>query len=220
MPVKRKRVVRHVPKREPDVAIAEQVTAPVDVPTAQPKPPPKKVANVVKQPPVRTAAPPPRRTQTAAAQPNTGLSFTFDGSQPDYAAQVQREAEAQKASRTAALTESPSSGGNSSNLARRSQIIFAAGAPAPAANALDAIKMLGGDLSSALQAGAERIQLQAYGGPRNDKSSDSRRLSLKRAIAIRQILISAGVPGTKIDVRAMGGADAGPPDRVDVFVRS
>ena len=60
-----------------------------------------------------------------------------------------------------------------------------------------------------------------YGGAPGDKGSDARRLSLKRALAIRQVLIDNGVPSTKIDVRAMGGIDDhGNTDRVDVFVRA
>ena len=66
-----------------------------------------------------------------------------------------------------------------------------------------------------------RIQLLAYGGEKGDKGSDARRLSLKRALAIRQVLIDDGVPSERIDVRAMGGADdGGPADRVDVFVKT
>ena len=66
-----------------------------------------------------------------------------------------------------------------------------------------------------------RIQLLAYGGDKGDKGSDARRLSLKRALAIRQVLIDDGVPSERIDVRAMGGADdGGPADRVDVFIKS
>ena len=54
-----------------------------------------------------------------------------------------------------------------------------------------------------------------------DKGSDSRRLSLKRALVIRELLIEDGVPSEKIDVRAMGGVDdSGAADRVDVFVRA
>jgi outer membrane protein OmpA-like peptidoglycan-associated protein len=117
-------------------------------------------------------------------------------------------------------TTSPSNQSPGAGFSRRSQIIFAANAGDPAPNALDAIRMLGGDLNAALNGGAQKIQLQAYGGARSDKSSDARRLSLKRALAIRNILIEAGVPSGKIDVRAMGGADDGPLDRVDVYVRS
>ncbi len=76
-------------------------------------------------------------------------------------------------------------------------------------------------LNSALNSGAQHVQLNAYGGPRGDKSSDAHRLALKRALVIRELLIEDGVPAEKIDVRALGGADdSGPADRVDVYVQS
>ena len=78
-----------------------------------------------------------------------------------------------------------------------------------------------GDLTTALESGSSRVQLEAYGGAPGDKSSDARRLSLKRALAVRQLLIDNGVPSNRIDVRAMGGIDdKGPTDRVDVFLRA
>lgn len=83
------------------------------------------------------------------------------------------------------------------------------------------IHALAASLNSALSSGASRIQLDAYGGPRGDKSSDSRRLSLKRALVVRELLIEDGVPSEKIDVRAMGGVDdSGNADRVDVYVHA
>ena len=106
-------------------------------------------------------------------------------------------------------------------LTKRSVILFSAGAADPAKKALDSIKFLAGDLNAAMVNQASRIQLLAYGGDKGDKSSDARRLSLKRALSIRQVLIDDGVPSERIDVRAMGGADdGGPADRVDVFVKT
>ncbi len=106
-------------------------------------------------------------------------------------------------------------------LTKRSVILFAAGASDPAQSALGAIKFLAGDLNAAMTGPASRVQLLAYGGERGDKGSDARRLSLKRALAIRQVLIDDGVASERIDVRAMGGADdGGPVDRVDVYVKS
>ena len=58
-----------------------------------------------------------------------------------------------------------------------------------------------------------RVELQAFGGNKGDKGSDARRLSLKRALAIRQVLIDDGVSPDRIDVRAMGGVDDTGPDR-------
>ena len=106
-------------------------------------------------------------------------------------------------------------------LTKRSVILFAPQAADPAQSALGAIKFLAGDLSAAMTSASARVQIQAYGGNRGDKSSDARRLSLKRALAIRQVLIDDGVPAERIDVRAMGGADdSGPADRVDVYVKT
>ena len=107
------------------------------------------------------------------------------------------------------------------NLTRRGAVLFDSGASDPSPAQFDGVKILAGDLNAALEAGAVRVQLEAYGGTPGDKSSDARRLSLKRALAVRQLLIDDGVPSSRIDVRAMGGVDdKGPVDRVDVFVRA
>ncbi len=104
---------------------------------------------------------------------------------------------------------------------KQSSILFLVGDSSPAASDVGAIHTLAATLNTALSSGASRIQLDAYGGPRGDKSSDSRRLSLKRALVVRELLIEDGVPSEKIDVRAMGGADdSGVADRVDVFVHA
>jgi outer membrane protein OmpA-like peptidoglycan-associated protein len=106
-------------------------------------------------------------------------------------------------------------------LAKQTQILFAPGAPDPSADAIDAIKGLAGPLNSALVAGTSRIQIVAYGGAPGDKSSEARRLSLRRARIIRQLLIDGGVPAERIDVRAMGGAtDGAAADRVDIFTKA
>ena len=100
-------------------------------------------------------------------------------------------------------------------------ILFAKEASEPAEGALGAIKFLAVDLNSAMTRPSSRVELQAFGGGKGDKGSDARRLSLKRALAIRQVLINDGVSPDRIDVRAMGGADdSGPADRVDVYVRA
>ncbi|HMH65837.1 MAG TPA: OmpA family protein, partial [Rhizomicrobium sp.] len=110
--------------------------------------------------------------------------------------------------------------GNES-LTKRSVILFAKDAPDPAKAALGAIKFLAGDLNAAMTGPNARVELQAFGGNKGDKGSDARRLSLKRALAIRQVLIDDGVAPDRIDVRAMGGTDdTGPADRVDVYVKA
>lgn len=106
-------------------------------------------------------------------------------------------------------------------LTKQSMILFAHNAADPAESALGNLKLLAVQLNGAMTSPASRVQIQAYGGARGDKSSDSRRLSLKRALAIRQVLIDDGVPSERIDVRAMGGVDDnGPIDRVDVYTKA
>lgn len=106
-------------------------------------------------------------------------------------------------------------------LKKRGAVLFDRGMSNPSPQQFDGLKLLAGDVSTALESGASRVQLEAYGGTPGDKSSDSRRLSLKRALAVRQLLIDDGIPSNRIDVRAMGGTeDKGPNDRVDVYVRA
>lgn len=122
-----------------------------------------------------------------------------------------------KPARVASLEPTPSS---THDLSPRNSIAFAPGAEEPAPAVLDTVKALSGDLNNALSNGSARIQLEAYGGKQGDKGSDARRLSLKRALIIRQLLIDNGIPSERIDVRAMGGASGGALDRVDIFVRA
>ena len=104
---------------------------------------------------------------------------------------------------------------------RRIHVLFPPGAPAPAPGAAASLKSVAVILNSSLQSGSNRVQLVAYGGKPNDTSSEARRLSLRRALAVRQLLIDAGLPSSRIDVHALGGAsDGGAPDRVDIFVHA
>ncbi len=120
-----------------------------------------------------------------------------------------------------APTRASVSGNEHAGLTKRGAVMFEKGATDPSPAQFSGVKLLAGDLTTALESGASRIQLEAYGGAPGDKSSDARRLSLKRALAVRQLLIDNGVPSNRIDVRAMGGVDdKGPTDRVDVFVRA
>lgn len=172
-------------------------------PPAQPKPeePPKRVARA-EPAPARAPAP----SSAPAANPFGGapdLSNVFASAPPP--------------ARTAPA--GPVTGRE--NLTKRSVILFAKDAPDPAKSALGQIKFLAGDLNAAMTSPGARIELQAFGGARGDKGSDARRLSLKRALSIRQVLIEDGVSADRIDVRAMGGVDdTGPTDRVDVYVKA
>lgn len=63
------------------------------------------------------------------------------------------------------------------------------------------------------------VNVIAYAGGPKDDPSTPRRLSLDRALAARAVLMQAGVPSTRIYVRALGAsAGEGPADRVDLVV--
>jgi outer membrane protein OmpA-like peptidoglycan-associated protein len=185
---------------------AVAVAAPVKPAIVKPAPTPaKKVASA---PPASSPFGPPGAASLAAAP-----AFV-----PTTPAAKQELAKTEPVPAPAPLSSiEPSAPG----LTKRSVILFAAGASDPAQSALGAIKYLAGDLNTAMTTAGARVQLIAYGGDKGDKGSDARRLSLKRALAIRQVLIDDGVPSERIDVRAMGGADdGGPADRVDVYVKA
>jgi len=82
--------------------------------------------------------------------------------------------------------------------------------PTTAAVALDAV-------AEKLLLSSERIRLAAYSGATGDMSSQSRRLSLERARAVRNYLVEKGVPFERMDVMPLGGAAAGQSDRVDIL---
>ncbi|MDR3528848.1 MAG: hypothetical protein P4L57_16380 [Rhizomicrobium sp.] len=102
----------------------------------------------------------------------------------------------------------------------RDSIAFAPNASDPSGAAVGSVRALAGSLANALGDANMRVQLMAYAGQRGEKSSDTRRLSLKRALVVRQLLIDDGIPAERIDVFALGGVDdSGPLDRVDVLVK-
>ena len=63
-----------------------------------------------------------------------------------------------------------------------------------------------------------RVTLQGYAGTTGSSSSNDRRLSLRRVLAVREMIMTAGISPERLEVRALGGAkDAGPLDRVDIL---
>ena len=210
-----KRRIVHEAARPKRVAVAappeEAAPAPVPVPV------PKKHA----APKVAAAQPAPAQTQPQG-QPQADPSPYFGASNLSnvFGAQPQPKP-APQPQRVAKASPPPASSSSEAGLTKRSVILFAKDAADPAEGALGAIKFLANDLTSAMTGPGSRIELQAFGGSKGDKGSDARRLSLKRALSIRQVLIEDGVSPDRIDVRAMGGADdSGPADRVDVYVRA
>ena len=106
-------------------------------------------------------------------------------------------------------------------LSKQAAVLFDSGSSDLSDNSTARLNDLAFSLKTALTNGADHVELVAYGGAPGDKSSAARRLSLKRALAVRQALIVDGVPADRIDVRALGGVtDNGATDRVDIFVKS
>ena len=193
-------------------------TAPAADTAPTPPPPPK---------PAKHA----RHTATAAAatapaeapQPQSGgMGFTFGDDEPQAPAQpaAQQRTASNEAQQAAPAKPGKAEQANA-GLAKRGAILFEHNSTDPQPSQMDGIKLLAGDLNSALEAGATQIQLEAFGGAPGDKGSDAKRIALKRALAIRQLLIDNGVPSNRIITKAMGGAtDSGEPDRVDIYVRA
>lgn len=67
--------------------------------------------------------------------------------------------------------------------------------------------------------GDVRLEIKAYAGTGSGTPGDARRLSLRRALAIRTFLVERGIESTRIDVKALGDtAPDSPSDRVDLFL--
>jgi len=218
MPSQRTRmaVARTAPSAEAAVpAEPRMAAAPKPATAPKPKPAPK-VAAAPK--PAPTQAPVQAQANLAALSPQGAAGLDLGNLTPTKPTQM-----ASNTPPPSTVTAPPAaaSGANAAGLTKRSVILFAPDSSDPAEAALGAIKFLAGDLSAAMNTPTARIQIQAFGGRRGDKGSDARRLSLKRALAIRQVLIADGVAAERINVRAMGGADdSGPADRVDVYIKA
>jgi outer membrane protein OmpA-like peptidoglycan-associated protein len=209
---RRSRVASAAPREETrPVAPRPAQPRPVEIkPAPKPAPAPK-IAKAAPPPPAASSAPAPDVNPFGGA---TDLSNVF-GNAPKPAPKLASNAPPPVKTAPAGPTT-----GNES-LTKRSVILFAKDAPDPAKSALGALKFLATDLNAAMSTPNARVELQAFGGSKGDKGSDARRLSLKRALAIRQVLIEDGVSADRIDVRAMGGVeDTGPTDRVDVYVKA
>jgi outer membrane protein OmpA-like peptidoglycan-associated protein len=206
------------PKEDPNMPDVSG-SAP-DATASAPPPKPKKIK--------KAEAPPPASTQDETSSGlDGGLPLSLAPEEPHPVATPKAKAPQKTASiapapaTTANVVAAPQTPGVKSALSKRSEILFPRGATDPGTATINKLRSVAAELNTLLGAGAQRVQLEAYGGTPGDKSSDARRLSLKRALVIRQILIEDGVPSERIDVRAMGGIDDhGAPDRVDVFINA
>jgi len=203
----------HMPIRHHVAAASEAAPKPAPKPKA---PKPKRVASAAPRP---APSPAPQPSPSPAPAPGPQASLNPFGGPPDLSNVFGNHPQPPAPPPMRTMPAGPTTG--KENLTKRSVILFAKDAPDPAQGALGAIKFLASDLNAAMSTPNARVELQAFGGAKGDKGSDARRLSLKRALSIRQVLIDDGVSADRIDVRAMGGADdTGPADRVDVYVKA
>lgn len=72
---------------------------------------------------------------------------------------------------------------------------------------------------SAAQGDGATFNVLAYAPGKPDDPSTARRVSLSRAMSVRNALVASGIPSARIFVRALGEQFGdGPPDRVDIGV--
>jgi outer membrane protein OmpA-like peptidoglycan-associated protein len=96
------------------------------------------------------------------------------------------------------------------------RLTFATGQSDLSPGSVDSIKHL---VQATPTGDTTTFNVLAYAGGDPDDPSVARRLSLARAIAVRDVLILAGVPSSRIYLRALGSqAGQAPPDRVDLSV--
>jgi hypothetical protein len=229
----------HAPKpdiRKPAAPAVASAPPPEPEVAAAPPPPPKKkrVAAVAPPPPPPPPPKPVVQTPKPAAAPKSSISgfadidlITGTGQQAQTAAPKPVAAPKAVATKIASAPPAPVKVASiekpkvkTPTGARKDSIMFTAGASEPSGSAVTSVRSLASSLSGAI-GDTGRVQLMAYAGGKSEKTSDTRRLSLKRALVVRQLLIDDGIPSERIDVFALGGADdEGPLDRVDIFVKS
>lgn len=197
------------PPPPPPSAVASAAPAPVapapapaQAPAAAPTPvtPPAPVAAVAPPPP-----PPPPPAAAAAPAPAQPAPAAAPAPPPVTAAQAPAAAPTQ----TAAVPAARATGG------ALATIPFAAGSP----ELNDQGKAALGAVLDALKSDSTaRLQIQAFASGGDDQGGQARRLSLSRALAVRGQLIEQGIAATRMDVRALGRTNDGPPDRVDILL--
>lgn len=216
----RPRHVARKPAPQPESSEATR-TAIAEAPTARKparKPTRKPVAKPAHKMAARPVAPPPAASSEDAAP--ASIPFSFGGgsapmAKPGRAARPQRRQIA-KAAPLPKITQPK-------GLTKQQVVLFDTGSAELSDSTRARLNDLAFSLKTALANGADHIELIAYGGAPGDKSSAARRLSLKRALAVREALIVDGLPAGRIDVRALGGVkpgDNGATDRVDIFVKA
>lgn len=203
-----------------EAAVAPRPAAVTQAPPQRPAPQPP-----TPQPPTpQPVAPEATETERPPTGQAAAIPFSFGGEGPVRSAPPPKPA-AQPAPKPAPTTlasvKPPPTITPTSGETKQAAILFDQDSTTLSDSGNAQLKTLAFSLMTALTSGADQIDLVAYGGSPGDKSSSARRISLKRALAVREALIVYGVPAGRIDVRALGGVgDNGPTDRVDIFIKS
>ncbi len=206
-------------------------TPPVQEATARPMTLPAPSASASAEPPIGTVPPapsPPMRQATA--RPMTMPAPSASAAAPPAAtlppapppvppAIVLAPAAPPGPASLAALpgAGAPATNAVSSHAAsEKLQLAFASGQSDLSAANADAVKRL---VTKTPDTGTAGFSVLGYASGSPNDPSTARRLSLSRALAVRSALISAGVPSTRITVRALGaGTDGAPADRAEISV--
>lgn len=186
-------------------------------------PPPPPSANVMRAPqtivpPAPTAPAPSAPAPAAIAPPPAPIAAAAPPPAPvpvapaPVAAPAPAPAAAAAPAAPAQVAAAPAARAATDPIAR---LGFAAGGADLAADARPALARVIEELQRDT---AARLQLQAFASGGDDQGGQARRLSLSRALSVRGYLIEQGIASTRIDVRALGRASDGPPDRVDVLL--
>ena len=180
-----------------------------------------------KMAPARVHAPAPGRHQTHPVRPKaTAIPFSFGTTHVPATAPMAASPGAPPAPsslRPAASAAATPHISVPKGLSKQASVLFNRNSFALSDNTTATLNDLAFSLKTALASGASRVELVGYGGNPGNTSSSARRLSLERALAVRQALIADGVPAERIDVQALGGVpanDHGATDRVDIFIQS
>ena len=201
------------PAKPKPVAVAAK-PAPAPAPTLTPKPAPV-AAKPTPVPAAPAITPPPTPVQAATASaPKVEipkLEAPKVAEAPKVEANVPKPAATQASTQVAALNPNAvveNTDGLTIKFATDSSEL-----PAGATPALDRI-------AERLNASSNtRVVLQGYARNDGETASQSRRLSLFRALSVRTYLIKQGIRSTRMDVRALGNkVENGEPNRVDVVI--
>jgi outer membrane protein OmpA-like peptidoglycan-associated protein len=214
------------PTQSEPSAPAAEAAAPTggETPPAQPDEMPDNVPSPVEQPPVAETPPveqapaeqtpaAPSETQTAEVPPETPPAASTED--PEQPADQQQAAVTPDAPPAEGATP-PAEGG--ALPAGATRILYTSESDEVPAASTGELDKIAEDL---LANQDKRIQVMAFAAGTEETESKARRKSLARGLAIRSYLIKAGVPSTRIDVRALGNkVEGGPADRVDIIPAS